>query len=93
MPDHYRKVPKFAELKFVDIPEESTRIANFLTGKIDVWRAEQDSIAIVAENTDTKFMSQGGAGTMYLLFWQNGLRGDNLPDEVDPISWTGLVQN
>ena len=72
VPDHYRKVPEFAELKFVDIPEESTRIANFLTGKIDVWRAEQDSIAIVAENSDTKFMSQGGAGTMYLLFWQNG---------------------
>ena len=24
---------------------------------------------------------------------QGELRGDNLPDEVDPISWTGLVQN
>ena len=72
VPDHYRKVPEFAELKLLDIPEESTRVANFLTGKIDTWRAEQDSIPIVAGEPDTKFMSQGGAGTMFLLFWQNG---------------------
>ena len=70
--DHYRKVPEFAEWRVVEIPEESTKLANFLTGKIDVWLATQDSIAVVAEDPDTKFMSQRGTGEMFLIFWQNG---------------------
>ena len=70
--DHYRKVPEFAEWRVVAIPEESTKLANFLTGKIDVWLASQDSIPVVAEDPDTKFMSQKGIGEMFLIIWQNG---------------------
>ena len=70
--DHWRKTPEFAELKFVAIPEESTRIANFLTGKIDVWQAAEDSIPIVAEDPGTKFMSQEGVSEFYMIIWQNG---------------------
>ena len=72
VPDHWRKVPEFAELKLVVIPEEATKVANFLTGKIDTWAASEDSIPIVAEDPDTKFMSQKGTGEMFLIIWQNG---------------------
>ena len=71
VPDHWRKVPEFAELKFLDIPEEATSLANFLTGKIDIWRASPDSLAVVGGEADTKFMSQGGAGELSLNIWGN----------------------
>ena len=72
VPDHWRKTPEFAELKLLDIPEESTKIANFLVGKIDTWAAAEDSIAVVAEDPDTRFMSQKGTSEFYLIIWQNG---------------------
>ena len=72
VPDHWRQTPEFAELKLIDIPEESTNIANFLTGKIDTWGAAEDSVPIVAEDPDTKFMSQKGTSEFYLIIWQNG---------------------
>ena len=69
--DHWRKVPEFAELKFLDIPEESTSLANFLTGKIDIWRAGPDSLASVSADPDTRFMSQRGAAELSLNVWGN----------------------
>ena len=70
--DHWRKTPEFAEVKFLDIPEEATRLANFLTGKIDTWLAFQDSVPVAAEDPDTKFMSQKGVRSLLLIIWQNG---------------------
>lgn len=88
--DHWRKTPEFANVYYHFMPEESTRIANFLTGNIDIWRAAMDSVSEVAELESTKFMSQGGAGTMFLLFWQNGYtpgyEREGYKPEEDP--WT-----
>ena len=72
VPDHWRKTPEFAELHLLTIPEESTALANFLTGKIDTWSAAPDSLPRVAELETTKFMSLKGAGEMNLIIWQNG---------------------
>ena len=70
--DHWRKTPEFAELKILDIPEEATKLANFLTGKVDTWQAADDSISTVAADSDTKFMSQKGVRSVLLIIWQNG---------------------
>ena len=72
MPDHYLKVPEFASMKWLEIPEEATRLANFLMGKIDTWPASPDSIPVVAEDPDIKFMSQKGLNETILIIWQNG---------------------
>ena len=66
---HYRKVPEFAEMSFQEIPEESTRIANFQTGRIDVFSAAPDTLAPLAAIADTKFMSQGGASESSVRFY------------------------
>ena len=72
VPDHWRKTPEFAEAHILTIPEESTALANFLTGKLDVWSAAPDSLPKVAELETTKFMSMKGAGELVLFIWQNG---------------------
>jgi len=41
--DHWRKSPEFAELVFWQIPEESTRLAGFLTGRLDTFLMNFDS--------------------------------------------------
>ena len=41
--DHWRKSPEFAELVFWQIPEESARLAGFLTGKLDTFLMNFDS--------------------------------------------------
>ena len=41
--DHWRKAPEFAELVYWQIPEESTRLAGFLTGRLDTFLMNFDS--------------------------------------------------
>ena len=41
--DHWRKSPEFAELFLWQIPEESARLAGFLTGKLDTFLMNFDS--------------------------------------------------
>ena len=72
VPNHWRKTPEFAELNLLTIPEEGTALANFLTGKIDIWSAAPDSVPKAAELETTKFMSLEGTGEMNLVIWQNG---------------------
>ena len=69
--DHYRKTPFFAEMRFVNIPEESTRIANFQTRKIDVFTAIPDTILVLANTPGTEFMAQKDAVDQHLLFYGN----------------------
>jgi len=64
--DHYRKTPFFAELTFYEITEESTRIANFQTDKIDTFVTSPDTISILADIPGVKFMSQEGIGEMHI---------------------------
>ena len=73
---HWRKTPEFAEMIFFELPEESTRIANFQTGKIDVFSAVPDTIPTLAAIPDTKFMVQEGASqsnlNIYGSFYHTG---------------------
>ena len=71
VPDHYRKTPEFAEMKFADIPEESTSLANFQVGKLDVWEAAPDSVLTLAEDPETKFMALRGVSELILMIWGN----------------------
>ena len=64
--DHWLKVPFFEELIIHELPEESTRIANFQVGKIDAFAAAPDGLGTLAEVEGTKFMSQEGAGPVTL---------------------------
>ncbi len=69
--DHYLKTPYFAEMRFHEIPEESTRIANFQTRRIDVFTAVPDTIPLLANTPGTEFMAQEGAIDQHLLFYGN----------------------
>ena len=70
--DHWRKTPEFDILRYVAIPEESTIVANFLTGHVDTWQVGEASIPVVAGEPTTKFMAQKGIGELDLIIWQNG---------------------
>ncbi len=69
--DHYLKTPYFAEMRFHEIPEESTRVANFQTRRIDVFTAVPDTIPLLANTPGTEFMAQKGAIDQHLLFYGN----------------------
>ena len=64
--DHYRKTPEFAELTFFEIPGEATRIANFQTDRIDTFVTSPDTIPLLAEIPEVKFMSQVGIGESHI---------------------------
>ena len=69
--DHYLKTPYFAEMRFHEIPEESTRVANFQTRRIDVFTAVPDTIPLLANTPGTEFMAQKGAIDQHMLFYGN----------------------
>ena len=66
--DHWRKTPNFSEMVWFDVAEDSTRLANFLTGAIDTGSFGPEQIqAIKQENMDwVKFMTFPGAADYYL---------------------------
>ena len=81
---HWRKTPEFAQLAFFELPEESTRIANFQVGKVDVFSAVPDTVATLSAIPDTKFMVQEGASesnlNTYGAWYHSGPGGDSCPD-------------
>ena len=60
--DHWRHTPEFAEMIWHDIPEESTRLANFLAGDLDTGIFNSDSRQAIEDARsagtlpDVKFM-------------------------------------
>ncbi len=60
--DHYRQTPYFAELTFMEIPQEAAVIANFQVGRIDTFITSPETIPLLAQTPGTKFMSQEGVG-------------------------------
>ena len=65
--DHWRKTPNFAEMIFHEIPEESTRLANFQVGKLDTFNiVGLDSLPAVQRVPDVKFMRVEGGATEHL---------------------------
>lgn len=69
--DHWRKTPNFAEMIFHDIPEESTRLANFQTGKLDTLVMQLDSKAVVDQVPDIKYMRIVGGGNEQIGWFGN----------------------
>ena len=54
--DHWRKTPAFANLTLWEIPEESTRLANFQTGRLSTFLMEFDSLPVVEGILGVDFM-------------------------------------
>ena len=65
--DHWRKTPEFAQLVYLEMPEEATRVANFQVGKLDIMKMELDSYDTIAKVPGTKFMSVPGAGAEHVM--------------------------
>jgi peptide/nickel transport system substrate-binding protein len=79
---HYRKTPEFAELIFWEMPEESTRVANFQVGKVDSINMAIDSKPAIEKVPGTKFMTVEGGGTEHLAFLGNWYVGVGTPDQA-----------
>jgi peptide/nickel transport system substrate-binding protein len=59
--DHWRKTPNFEELHYVEIGEESTRLANFQSGLLDSAKFNLDSVGVLKDSCPTcKFMTSVG---------------------------------
>jgi peptide/nickel transport system substrate-binding protein len=58
--NHWRKTPNFAELEIFQIPEESTRIANFKAGKLDTMQMALGSIPALVDVPGIKFKRYSG---------------------------------
>ena len=80
---HYRKTPYFAEMIWREIPEESTRVANFQTGLVDTFNMALDSLPAVREVQDVKFMRIPGGGTIHLGFYGNWYVGHGTPEHAE----------
>ena len=84
---HWRKTPNFAQMVFHEIPEESTRLANFQVGNLDTFKMAFDSLPAVEKIPDTKFMRVVGGGIEHLGFmgnWYVGVGTDEQRPGFDP---------
>lgn len=79
--DHWRKTPFFAELVMHEIPEESTRLANFQVGKLDTFAMSFDTIPAVEKVEGAKFMRQHGVAMAGLYPFGNYYVGVGTPDQ------------
>ena len=80
---HWRKTPEFAELYFYNIPEESTRVANFQTGKLDTMQMALDSKPVIDQVPDIEYMRVAFGGTLQVAL---GLGNFHVPG-LDRPSW------
>ena len=64
--DHYRKAPEFAELVIWQMPEESTRLANFLTGNLDTFLMNFDSKPALDKVPGIQYMAVPNGTTAHL---------------------------
>ena len=69
--DHWRQTPAFAELIFRELPEESSRIAGFQTGKLDTFLMSFDSIPLVEKVEGARLMSVPNAVNYRLRIYGN----------------------
>ena len=79
--DHYLKTPEFAEMTFFEIPEESTRVANFQVGKVDVFAATPDVVAAVSKFPGTQFMAQELSSHSFMRFYGQFYTGVGTADQ------------
>ncbi len=85
--EHWRKTPNFAEMVLWEIPEESTRVANFQAGKLDTMLMSIDSKTAIEQVSGTKFMRvEGGASEQLNITgnWYVGVGTDAQRPGYDP---------
>ena len=80
---HWRKTPEFAELYFYNIPEESTRVANFQTGNLDTMQMNLDSKPVIDQVPGVEYMRVAYGGTLQVAL---GLGNFHIPGSNRP-SW------
>ena len=78
--NHYRKTPEFAELMMWEIPEESTRVANFQAGRLDSFQMALDSKSALDQVEDIRYISVPNGATEHLGFYGNWYVGHGEPD-------------
>ena len=69
--DHWRKTPNFDELTVWELQEESTRLANFLTGIIDTGSFTADTVDTIRSEADStiEFMRLPGGEYLHFIFY------------------------
>ena len=82
---HWRKTPEFAELVMRHIPEESTRIANFQTGKLTTMQMDLDSIPAVEKVENSSLFRVPGGTAIGLSFYGNYYTGLGTPEHAERV--------
>ena len=80
---HWRKTPEFAEMVWFEMPEESTRVANFQAGKLDTFAMAFDSKPAIESVPGTKFMRIEGAIHEGLGIYGNYFVGWGTPEHSE----------
>ena len=84
--DHWRKTPEFANLVLWEIPEESTRLANFQTGRLSTFLMEFDSLPVVEGIVGVEFM-EVPAGASFSLRFYGMWHGPDRPGFDPSLPW------
>ena len=84
--DHWRKTPEFANLVLWEIPEESTRLANFQTGRLSTFLMEFDSLPVVEGFFGVEFM-EVPAGASFSLRFYGMWHGPDRPGFDPSLPW------
>ena len=84
--DHWRKTPEFANLVLWEISEESTRLANFQTGRLSTFLMEFDSLPVVEGIVGVEFM-EVPAGASFSLRFYGMWHGPDRPGFDPTLPW------
>ena len=76
--DHWRHVPEFAEMIWWDIPEESTKLANFQAGQLDTGIFNSDSIQAMKDDPVDGLTFMVFPAAIIQMLWHQG--GHYTPD-------------
>ncbi len=88
VPDHWDKTPYFQELHYLQIAEESTRIANFLAGELDTMQSSLGSIPQLVDSEGAKFMRFAGALELHItLHGQLYIDREGIPERDVELPW------
>jgi ABC-type transport system substrate-binding protein len=86
--DHWRKTPFFKELHYFQIPEESTRVANFLAGELDTMQMALGSIPALLDAPGVKFQRYPDALELHMnLHGQRYIDREGIPAHNPDFPW------
>lgn len=83
--NHWRKPPNFAEMHYIEIGEEATRLANFQAGKLDTAKFNLESIELLKKMKGVKFLTFPTGGQLFInIHGQMYIDRPDLPTPRDP---------